>query len=64
MIKTDQENIQVLVRIRPLNSREKAEGAVPCMQVDPVSSECPNSSMEILYFNDLLSLSLCMNIVE
>ncbi|KAL4459492.1 hypothetical protein ABPG74_018105 [Tetrahymena malaccensis] len=34
MIKTDQENIQVLVRIRPLNSREKAEGATPCMQVD------------------------------
>lgn len=36
MIKTDQDNIQVLVRIRPLNSREKGEGAVPCMHVDSV----------------------------
>ena len=31
MIAKDKDNIQVMVRIRPLNNREINEGATPCV---------------------------------
>jgi hypothetical protein len=53
MIDKDKDNIQVMVRVRPLNEREKNEGAVSCVNLNPdnpvqILLDCKN---EIKSFN-------------